>query len=75
MRFQGRLCPEKYKLGQIKNDQLEAIIDFDMGNIVKTLPDSKTIIIKQNVWFQGGIFPEKYQKMNNLGNSLADTTM
>ena len=38
-----------------KNGRLAAIIDFSMHNIGNTEPDSWTISMKQNVWFQGGI--------------------
>ena len=30
--FQGGICTEKIQVDQIQNGQLEAIIDFDMGN-------------------------------------------
>ena len=40
MGFQGRVCPEKIQLDQIKNGRISAIIDFDMHNIWKTVPDS-----------------------------------
>ena len=32
MQSQGGICPEKCQLDQIKNGQLEAIIDFNMGD-------------------------------------------
>ena len=40
VQFQGGICPEKSQLNQIQNSRLEAIIDFDMGNIWKTVPNS-----------------------------------
>ena len=40
VRFQGGICPEKCELVQIQNYQLEAIIDFIIGNIGKTVSDS-----------------------------------
>ena len=41
---------------------------FNMRNIWKTGPDSKTITIEQNVQFQVGIYPEKFQhdKIKNV---------
>ena len=47
VRFQVEIYPEKYNLKQMQNDQLEGIIDFNMGNIGKTMPASKTISIEQ----------------------------
>ena len=47
MRFQVEIYPEKYQLDQMQNSQLEGIIDFNMGNIGKTMPASKTISIEQ----------------------------
>ena len=40
VRFQEGICPKKIQLDQIKNCQLAAIIDFNMCNIWKTVPDS-----------------------------------
>ena len=37
VRFQGGISPEKC---QIQNGRLEAIIDFNMGDIAKTVPNS-----------------------------------
>ena len=37
VRLQGGICPEKCQLDQIQNDRLETIIDFNMGNIRKTV--------------------------------------
>ena len=37
--FQGGTWPEKSQLDQIHNGRLEAIIDLDLGNIEKTVPD------------------------------------
>ena len=54
---------EKITLNQILNDRLSAIIDNNnnLHNIWKTMPDSLTIIIKQNVRFRGGICTAKFQ--------------
>ena len=40
---------------QIQNGRFGAIIDFTMRNVWQAVPDSYTIIINQNVGFQGGI--------------------
>ena len=56
MRFQVEIYPEKYQLDQMQNGQLEGIIDFNMGNIGKTMPASKTISIEQiKKWRTGGV--------------------
>ena len=38
--FHGGVCPENFQPEQIKNDRFAAIIDFNMRNIWKTMPDS-----------------------------------
>ena len=45
VRFQG-ICPEKNKLDQIRNILLAAVIDFNVRNIWKTVPDS----YKSKMW-------------------------
>ena len=40
VQYQVGICPEKCQLDQIHNGQLDAVIDFNMGNIWKTVPDS-----------------------------------
>ena len=49
--FQVGISPEKFQLNKIQNGQPSAIINLDMPDIWQAMPDSKTIIIKQNVWF------------------------
>ena len=51
--------PEKFTFDQIQNGWLSAIIYFKMLDIWQTVPDSQTIIIKQNVQFS-------YSKMADL---------
>ena len=47
---------------KFKMAELRSLLTFNMFNIgKKTVPDSWTITIKPNVWFQGGVCPEKYQ--------------
>ena len=36
-----------------------AIINFNVPDIWRTVPDSYSTTLKQNVWFQGGIFPKE----------------
>ena len=55
----GGDMPWKCQFNQIQNDQLEAIIDFIMGNIREIVPDSWIITIQQNVWFLWGIISSK----------------
>ena len=46
---------EKFRLDQIQNGPLSAIIYFHMPNILQTVLDAIiTITIKQNVRFRGG---------------------
>ena len=45
----GGGCPEKIKLNKIHNFRHAAIIDFNMRNIWRTVPDILTITIEQNV--------------------------
>ena len=40
VQFQGEICPEKFQLDQIENGQLSAIINFNMPDTWKTVPDS-----------------------------------
>ena len=44
---------EKFRLDQIQNGPLSAIIYFHMPNIWQTMLDDLTITIKQNVMFRG----------------------
>ena len=60
MQFQGRICPETFHLDKIKNGALVIIVDFNMRNIWKTVPDNQNITIEQNVRFLRGLYPEKY---------------
>ena len=48
-------------LDQIQNGRISVIIYFVMPDVMRTVPDSYTINIKQNVWFQGWICFEKFQ--------------
>ena len=48
---------EKFRLDQIQNGRLSAIIHFHMADIWSTLLDGQTISIKQNVSFQGRMYP------------------
>ena len=63
-RFQERVHLEKFKLDQIQNGRLSAIIHLDrpdIAYIMKTAQDSYTITIKQIVRFQGRMNFEKFQ--------------
>ena len=47
MRLQVEIYPEKYQLDQMQNGQLEGSIDFNMGDIGKTMPASETISMEK----------------------------
>ena len=63
---------KKYQLYQIQNGRLSArltaIINFNMPDILQTVPDSLTITMKQHVRFQVGICLEKFQ-LDQIQNS------
>ena len=61
VRLQGGICPEKFPIHQIQNGRLIAIINFNMPNIWQTVPNSYTITVERNVFFQVRICPEKFQ--------------
>ena len=42
-----------------------SFIYFNIADIWQAVPDSWTLTIKQNVWFQRGICPEKFQLDQN----------
>ena len=54
------ICPVKCQLDQIQNGRLSATITFNMPDLWQTVPDSLTIIIKQNMRFQVGMCPVKF---------------
>ena len=70
MQFQGRICPETFHLDKIENGALVIIVDFNMRNIWKTVPDNQNITIEQNVRFLRGLYPEKYQPSYILNGRL-----
>ena len=49
---------EKFRLDQIQNGPLSAIIYFHMPNIWKAMLDGYSITIKQNVRFRGRMHPD-----------------
>ena len=55
------ILPEKLQSDQTQNDQLLAIINFNMRDIWQNMPDNSTITVNQNVWFQWEIYHQKYQ--------------
>ena len=72
MRFRKGYPLKNYQLYQIQNGRLSArisaIISFNMPDILQTVPDSLTVTMKQNVRFQVGICPEKFQ-LDQIQNS------
>ena len=48
---------EKFRLDQIQNGPLSAIIYFHMPNILQTVLDASPITIKKNVRFRGRMHP------------------
>ena len=61
--FQEGICLENCQLDQIQNGRLSAIIDYNMHNIWKTVPDSWTITVKQNVLLHGRMHTEKFNSI------------
>ena len=61
-------CPEKFQLYQIQNGQLAAIIDFNMRNIGKTVPDMWTITYNTICDFRVGFALQKCQLDQNICN-------
>ena len=51
VRFQVGIFSAKFQLVKILNGRLSAIIVFNMPDIRQTMPDSWTIITKENVQF------------------------
>ena len=72
VRFRGGICPENIPLDQIQNGRLKTIIDFNVCDILKTLPCQLHYYIKQNVQFQRGIHTGNFKsikfKMADLCN-------
>ena len=56
MHFQVGVYHENIQIDQIQNGGPAANFDFNMHNNWKTVPDSQTITIEQNVRFQVGIY-------------------
>ena len=56
VQFQVGIYHEKIKLDQIENGRPAATLDFNMHNNWKTVQNSWTITIEQNVWFQVEIY-------------------
>ena len=57
----GGICPAKFQLDHIQNSRQSAMINFNMPDIWQTVPDSLNSTVKENVRFQVGIYPEKFQ--------------
>ena len=51
---------EKFRLDQIQNSRLSAIIHFHIADIWQTVLDGKTITIKQNLSFRGRMHPGNF---------------
>ena len=74
MQFQVGIYQEKCQLDQIQNDRPVAILDFNMRNNWKTLPERWTITFEQNVQFQVGIYCEKCQ-LDQIQDGRPATTL